>query len=317
MACGLAGALLLRATGSPARTGRALALALGQAILLAGAAIFYGPLAEASLVPYLLALTRTSPLLVVLTATLVAAGLGAHLQARGREEKPFQMVVAAALALATLLLLRMFVPWNAALVVLLALLPVAAVGLSGGRAARAGFVTVLVVVTLAAGLRIREDDRLEASPPPEAAELYAWVRSETPSGAVFVVPPGFQEFRWYAERSVYVDFKMFPPATVDAIAAWRHRLDDVASPDREARKAEGWDAARQFDRCYATRNSPERIAALLQRSGADYFVWDADGLRIPPLTGSDRTPAAGLGEVFRNSRYVVYRALEQGGGRDA
>jgi hypothetical protein len=306
MLAGAGGGLLLRSSNPGAPVTRVAALALGHGLLVAAAALFYGPLAEESLLPYLLALTRTSPLLVVLAALMTVAGLAAHLQ-RHRDEAPFQVVVWAAVATAALMVLRLFVEWNAAHLALLALVPVVALASRTGPMGQAALAAALVVVTVTTGSRIRAADVLEASSAAEEKQLFDWVRRETPQGAVFIVPPGFQEFRWYAERSVYVDFKMFPPASLGAIAAWRQRLDDVAAPDRQARAANGWEAARQFDRCYATRNSPARIAALLLRSGADYFVWDAAGLRIPPLTGGDFTLDRRIAEVFRNARFVVYR----------
>ena len=219
------------------------------------------------------------------------------------------------MALAVGLELRVFVGWDRASLALLALAPLVALTFEAGRArtfALAGALAA-VVAGAGAGAAIRHGDRLESAPAPEAAELYAWVRDSTPAGAVFIVPPGMQEFRWHAVRSAYVDFKMFPSGTVGAIAAWRERLDDVAAPDQRARRADGWNAARELDRCYASRNSPARIAGLLERTGADYFVWDADGLRIPPMTGADTAPSAGLGEVFHNSRFVVYRARAESG----
>lgn len=317
MCAGAGGALLSRSSRPDAPTGRVLALALGHVVLVAAAALMYGPLADAALLPYLLSLTRTSPLLVALVAVLIVGGLSHHLGRAAGHDAPFQLLLAVATALAVLMELRLFVEWNAALVALLAL--GAAVALAGRRDGlrRLAVVAVLAAVTAVAGGQLRRFDRVEAVPSPEAAQLYAWIRRQTPPGAVFVVPPGLEEFRWYAERSVYVDFKSFPPASARAIAAWRDRLDDVAAPDRAARAAHGWDAAREFDRCYAARNTPARIAALLTRSGADYFVWDADGLRIPPQTGSDRTAVPGLGEVFRNARFVVYRASAGSGGGDA
>lgn len=316
---GTGGALLLRSTDSPSPYGRVLALALGHLLLLVGAVVFYGLLPDLSLAPYLLALTRTSPLLAMMASLLALSGFSAHIRAGGREEAPFQLLLAAGVAIALLLELRLLVNWDRSSLALLALAPLLALTFEAGRTRTLALTAALASVVALSGVAIRNQDRLESAPGNEAAALYAWARGATPAGAVFVVPPGMQDFRWYSMRSAYVDFKMFPSASVGGIAAWRERLNDVAAPDRRARRADGWNAARELDRCYASRNSPARIAVLLERTGADYFVWDADGLRIPPMTGTDRTPAAGLGEVFRNSRFVVYRALAEsagGGSRD-
>jgi len=310
-----AGALLLAQSGPTLALRRLLGIVCGHVGLLALALLCYGWLPQTSVLPFLLTLTRTSPLLVVLLAVLAIGGLERFLDNRN-SAVPFHLPVGVALGIALALLLRMFGIWEgASLTLLLLALLLRGLGV-GSTQARVGprllggGLAVVALVALVATLRT---DKLEVTPSREAAELFEWSRERTPRDALFIVPPGLEEFRWFAERGAYVDFKLFPPASIDSIATWRERLDEVAAPDRHARSLDGWRAARDFDRCYAARNTPERIAALLTSSGASYLVWDADGLRIPPLTGSDRTPVHGLAEVFHNARFTVYRLLSTTG----
>lgn len=307
-----AGALLLAQSGVTAALRRVLAIVFGQACLLALAALCFHLLPETSVLPYLLSLTRTSPLLLVLLGVIAVSGFDHFLHVRGGEV-PFRLLAGAALGFALALLLRLFGTWNAASLALLALAVVLVATGPGSSRDRSNSGTqtaglaVLAAVALLAAILV---DRFEEVPSPDAAELFEWSKDNTPRDALFIVPPGLEEFRWFAERGVYVDFKLFPPASIDSIATWRQRLDEVAAPDRRALSLDGWRAAREYDRCYATRNTPDRIAELLTRTGASYFVWDADGLRIPPLVGPERAPAPGLAEVFHNARFTVYRLLE-------
>ena len=308
----LAGALFLAWSPAKASVSRVLALAVGQMVLLIFAALFYAGAPQASVVPYLLALTRTSPLLIVLLWIVAIAGFDRFVETRG-STVPFHLLAGVALTLAILFQLRMFVEWSAPAATLLALASacwlVEKTGPTGASlgAARTVAATGLAAVAAAASLVVTiQSDVLDEVPDAEAAELYEWSRS-TPADAVFIVPPGFETFRWYAERSAWVDFKLFPPATIESISMWRERLDDVARPDRQALSLDGWRAAREYDRCYATRNTPERIAELLAKTNASFFVHDADGLRIPPLLGRSHPPGDRLDEAFRNSRFTVYR----------
>ncbi|HXC50405.1 MAG TPA: DUF6798 domain-containing protein [Candidatus Limnocylindrales bacterium] len=305
----IAGALFLRRSPAKRPAARMMALAVGQAALLVLGAVFYTGFPHASLAPYLLAFTRTSPLLVVILWAVALAGLDRFLVERA-SPVPFHLLAGVALALAVVFELRLFVSWNTASASLLALgavlcgLRVLELDVRLPRAVLGGLLAALAGIALDASAR---RDVLETVPSPDAAELYQWSRTSTPADAMFIVPPGFETFRWFARRGAYVDFKLFPPATLESVSTWRERLDDVAEPDRRALALDGWRAAREFDRCYANRNTPQRIAALLARTGADFFVWDSDGLRIPPLVDAAREPSAKLDPVFVNTRFTVYR----------
>jgi hypothetical protein len=140
---------------------------------------------------------------------------------------------------------------------------------------------------------------------PDEAGLYRWAAG-TPTNALFIVPPGLQGFRFYGRRSVYVDFKLFPPATPSSSPEWRRRMELVAAPDRLALRSPGWSGVPQWDRTYANRNTPARIVTLLRETGADYLVWDRSGLDLPPYVPIERPDVPGLALAFHNSRFEVY-----------
>jgi hypothetical protein len=93
------------------------------------------------------------------------------------------------------------------------------------------------------------------------------------------------------------------------VRLWRQRLENVAAPDALARDARGWEGVAEWDRTYAGRNTPARIESLLHETGAGYFVWDRQGLRMPPFVNRNRTPDSGLAIAFENARYEVYRLV--------
>ena len=99
------------------------------------------------------------------------------------------------------------------------------------------------------------------------------------------------------------------PGDPRLVRLWRQRLEKVAAPDRLAREARGWGGTVEWDRTYAGRNTPERIESLLRETGADYFVWDRQGLRVPPFVNRDRAPDPALAIAFENARYEVYRLV--------
>jgi uncharacterized protein DUF6798 len=175
---------------------------------------------------------------------------------------------------------------------------------SGPRAAWALWAAVACIAAIGV-VRIDADTVLRARPSRDERGLFRWVAATAPD-ALFIVPPGLQQFRFYTRRSVYVDFKLFPPATPASTPEWRRRMELVAAPDRLALASPGWSGVAQWDRTYANRNTPARIVTLLRETGADYFVWDYSGLDIPPYVPVSRAPAAGARLAFANGRFEVY-----------
>jgi hypothetical protein len=150
-------------------------------------------------------------------------------------------------------------------------------------------------------------DRKVAPVPSREAGLFEWVQRSTPGTALFVVPPGMDTFRYYARRSVYVDLKLFSPAVPRAVPVWRTRLEEIADPDPATLQHHGWpDIEVHWDRRYAARNTPERIAWLLRHTEADYFV-SRSGLPGAAQLWDDTLASAHLVVAYHNDRFDVYR----------
>jgi hypothetical protein len=310
---GLGGAALLARPRPAAALGSMLGLWLGHGLLVAAAVLLHGPFLSgdwkyASLLPYLLSLTRTSPLLLVLSFVLLVAAVEVAIAKEPpRDRSGRVLLVSLCFALGTLVLL--FVGWQPILVAAAALGVVMVLAQKREVALRGLLGAFAVLGLVGLGLAVSRDVR-EAPVTAEEAELFAWTRENTPREALFVVPPGGQAFRFYARRGVYVDFKLFPASTPAVVPEWRRRLDRVALPDRTALDVKGWPAVPHWDRSYANRNTPARIAGLLGETGADFLVWDAKGLEVPPFVPVSRPPDDRLERVFANPRFEVYRLAE-------
>lgn len=317
---GWAGVLLL--AGRPADPAiRCFAgLLFGQSVLAGLAIAAHGPWAEDSWIDqisliYRVVLTRTTPVLLALCAVVFAAAAERHL----RRGKPSDRSIAARAVFWTcagfaLFLVMIQVSWSPVFAIAALLMAATAFVWPVSQLRAAAAAAWAAVGLTCVGLLAFQTD-LEAPVPAEEAELYAWVRDSTPREAVFIVPPGFQEFRLYAERSAYVDFKTFPATTAALIPEWRRRLEQVAAPDRLALDAVGWPGVAQWDRTYGNRNTPGRIADLLGETGSDYFVWDSDALDIPPFTPVNRVKDARLATAYSNARFTVYRLVDGGSGQ--
>jgi len=68
---------------------------------------------------------------------------------------------------------------------------------------------------------------------------------------MFIVPPGFEQFRTYTDRGASVDFKLFALATLSPIPEWRRRLELIAAPDSAALARRGWPGLPAWDSSYA------------------------------------------------------------------
>lgn len=304
---GLGAALVARPTERQSAVRALAGLLAGQAVLALAAVVLYGWMPArwryASPLPYLLDLSRSSGLILPLAAVLLVGTLELR-PARQRRGPVTREVLWAGLLALVATGLTFFVGWKLPL----AGLCLATVGLRvlhGNRRAVAGL-WIGVLAFAALGItRIGAETVRSAPLSPSEAELFRWVDSTSPN-ALFIVPPGLQQFRFYGRRSVYVDFKLFPPATPAMSPEWRRRMELVAAPDRLALASPGWSGVPQWDRTYANRNTPQRIASLLRETGADYFVWDRSGLDVPPYVTVLRPPASGARVAFANDRFEVY-----------
>jgi hypothetical protein len=292
-------------------------LLAGHTLILVAAVIFYAILPPVSLIPFFLDLTRTSPIWLVLCVVLSAASVEVIVECRDSVDAHFLRLLALAILLTLGLTYVVLVRWFVG--VLLAMLTgLIGWGLAVTLKRQRLSATLYCISGITALLYSAVYDNREAELEPQVAELFGWAR-QTERDALFIIPLSFQEFRYYARRSVYVDFKCFEvlPARTQL---WRKRLEKVALPDSQGLEACGWPAMEYWDRTYANRNTPSRIADLLEATGADYFVWDAAALKIPPYTRVLRSSDAQVSTAFKNDRFVVYTVQTEktiaGGVRD-
>ena len=293
---GTAGAaLLLRdRENQPART--LAGILLGHVVLSAAALLVHWPWAsggifERSTLPFLLHLSRTSPILLVVGAALALAATES-----GSGYRPLRW------ALAFVLLILLLFPWSPA-VMLFVLLSGLALLHQRALAYRHWIQVALGLVAIVALGRMVASDRLEAAVAPEEQALYSWVRTRTPVEAMFIIPPGFQQFRTYTDRGAYVDFKFFASATPSLIPEWRRRLELIAAPDSATLARRGWPGLPAWDSSYAKHNTPRRIAKLLKETGMDYFVLDL----AYASPGAASRLGQGLTTAYADSRYRVFK----------
>lgn len=289
----------------------------GHLVLLVAAVALHGPWpvaewSQTSLAPYVLHLTRTTGLAVLLAAILATAGVEAWME-RALPQGIAWAVLGLGLMLTLMTLLMGNVVWNPWLGAL-AFMALLLLLMRRRRALLLGAGAAIAVAAGVAGAAVLEQPH-RAEPPAEERALHNWARSDTPVDALFVVPPGLQGFRTFARRSVYVDFKIFVVGPKpELMREWRRRLELVAQPDKLALNEAGWLAVPQWDRAYALANTPARSVELLRLTGADYLVWDAQGLEVPPYLPLDRPAEPRLEAVYANARFTVYRLKDDGRG---
>ncbi len=307
---GLGGAMSLMRAGREAAARAVAGLIAGHAALTGLAVLCYtrqfpGPWHQ-SVTAYALDLTLTSPLLPLVSGIAIMAAIEADLT-RGRDGIADPPLLRFALwAAAGTLLVTM--TWSERDLLAAALGLVALAVVKTGRAHRLA-AAVFAAAALVAVASYARRDRSRAPLERADAELYEWARS-TPKRAAFIVPPSARGFRYYTRRGVYVDYDLVPPASPRAMLMWRERLDRVARPDARVGTVPVWRRPYAMDRSFAIANTPARAAELLSQLGADYLVWDARGLAIPPYLPVHRPADSRVTEAFRNDRYVVYTLAE-------
>jgi hypothetical protein len=292
---------------------------MGQGILLLATFFFHGPFFFREQPPgpfwlYTLDLSRTTPLLLALCAIAVAAALPrpdeplAPGKPRGMVDRAFTF--SSMLAVASLLLINLRHELWVYSLFFLALLAHGMV--RRGKGVRVATFALFSFAALATMSFLSNAD-LEAEREPEEAALHSWAEGRTPRSALFIVPPGMEAFRWGAKRSVYVDFTLIPPTHPTLAREGRRRLEEVVNHDAKALdQARGWHGLYWWDVAYAKRNPPNRIAELLNSTGADFFVQDRLYGQLPPHLPSEVSGVteSGLIVAYENPRYRVYR-LEQ------
>jgi hypothetical protein len=287
-------------------------LFIGHVILGAAAVIAHGPWTPeswklASTLPYMLHLTRTTPVLVLLAALLAVAGLDAMFRSSivgTPDVRILRLLFLAALVCFS----AVFVSWSLWLIACLVVVPLLHRMLSGRsipRLATPATAMTAAVACLAALPILSFPADLEVQQSTQERELYEWARTSTSEDTLFIIPPGFQEFRTLTLRGAFVDFKLYPASTPSLIHEWRRRMELVSAPDRLALELSGWGAMAHWDRTYAQNNTSNRIAWLLRETGADFFVRDQAGLEQPPYLDVPESVGSQLESVFENSRFSV------------
>ena len=316
-AAGIAGIGRLTRVTFVGPTAALLGLLTGHLLILAGYCVLYDAGVAAmwsqwTVVPFQLSLSRTTPLLLALSSVAAVAGFEKGLFHSTREDRFLRgvawLIPRGVQFVAVVCLAVVQVRWSWAAGACCAVAAVSVITIrrqAGHRVVAAGYVLMLV-----GGLLLfARAAPMSAEVSGDQGELLRWARSQTSMDALFIVPPSFLEFRFFARRSVYVDFKTMTQGDFRMVALWRQRLEQVAAPDRLAHEAHGWEGVPEWDRTYAGRNTPARIESLLRATGADYFVWDRRGLQMPPFVNRDRAAAPALVIAFDNARYQVYRLV--------
>ena len=126
----------------------------------------------------------------------------------------------------------------------------------------------------------------------------AWARTNTPSEALFLIPPSVDTFRSGARRSVVVNFKTFPFEPT-MVRLWFDRLLTVAPVELQRQEASR--TLRRLDASYASQ-SADRLAALADAYEADYIL----------LPRAIERPDV-LREVYRSGDWRVYRPAPERG----
>lgn len=121
------------------------------------------------------------------------------------------------------------------------------------------------------------------SPVPAATRtVLEQIRAETPEDALFVIPVGLFAFRHYAQRSAYVDFKLFSVAQPDQAALTRDRINMVVDPKPENLSATGWRAVQLWDADQREAGDCATMLRTLQAADADYYLRALDAGEAPP-----------------------------------
>ena len=128
-------------------------------------------------------------------------------------------------------------------------------------------------------------------------ETGAWIKTHTPREALFITPPYFSGFAFYAERKTVVEFKS-GVHHAKALEGWRSRLQDLSNGNFPA-GCEKFSCRRSLEEGFKSLETP-RIRELGRKYGATFWVTEAGG----------KDP--GLVRIFSNSHYEVFSLSETG-----
>jgi hypothetical protein len=133
------------------------------------------------------------------------------------------------------------------------------------------------------------DGRIEITAPQRG--LYQAVRAQTPTDARILIPPGMNQLRMGARRSVFVDWKCAPMRGDEALE-WQRRM--LAAMGMESFPAQGYALVRAADAAYFARPLPELIA-LARREHLSHVLARAS-TNLPP----------GTKRILQNGRFALY-----------
>ena len=102
------------------------------------------------------------------------------------------------------------------------------------------------------------------------ADIARWVKTNTPSGAVWITPPSFEAFRLLAERPIVVDWTCIP-LQEDVMREWRRRIRVVYGDV----PGSGFVALQGLESNYRSI-TPDRLAELSAEFDAPFAVIDRE-----------------------------------------
>jgi hypothetical protein len=134
--------------------------------------------------------------------------------------------------------------------------------------------------------------RLRAGPGRAERDLYRRIRGHMPMNANFLAPPTLGDFRLFARRAMFVDWKSTPMRGDEALE-WQRRINVTAGGPLRTR---GFSQRRELNMRYAMRTA-EQLARIARREHLTHVV------ALRDLPGAAQV---GLKRMFRSGRYVVY-----------
>ena len=181
-------------------------------------------------------LFRVAPF-VALAALIAVAGAVASLLSPERDSRHIPAwLVLAAICFTTVLVRPMKGPEYGLLfhsLIILTLAALLAANATRGRLApyadripKAILIVLIAVVAFVAWEGIRESNVFRDKHSRTFA-LYTWIRSNTPSDAMFIVPPKMPGFRLLTRRAIVADWKCFPMKASDA-DEWLRRMELIS-----------------------------------------------------------------------------------------